>query len=507
MAFDGDKPDLVFGLVGTGTMGRGIAQVAALGGLSVLLYDNRQGAVTDAVAFIRRILASQVEKGRLTSAAADAAVSRLLPVSGPEGLAEADCIVEAVVERLDVKRELFQKLSGIARKDTILATNTSSLSVSAIAQDVAEPQRVAGLHFFNPVPLMKLVEVVAGARTEPWVMDALTKIAGRLGRQPVAVADMPGFLVNHAGRGYLPEASRILAQGIATAADIDRIMTEGAGFRMGPFELADLVGLDVSLPVMESIHRQFHGEPMYQPSAMLTARVAAGLLGRKSGAGFYEYRDGQKVTPPEPPVPIRRPNRVWVSRVDVRGHEATATLLSRLGAAIDRGDRPAPDSLIVVTPLGDDATAAAVGQGLDPARTVALDTLFDLGRRRSLMATPATSSEVKDAARGLFAADGVGVTLLRDSPGFVAQRMVAMIVNIGAAIAEQRIAAVGDIDEAVQLGLNYPLGPLALGDAVGPKRVLAILEAMHRLTGEPRYRPTGWLRRRAALGLSMKSPD
>ncbi len=507
MAFAADKPDLTVAVIGAGTMGRGIAQVAAAGGMAVLLHDAQPAAVAAAIDAIGDALATQVAKGRLDPDAARAARERLRPAPDLDACAAADLAVEAIVERLDAKQALFQALAQRLRADAILATNTSSLSVAAIAAATPGPERVAGLHFFNPVPAMKLVEVIGGVRTAPWVVETLMGVGRRMGRVPVRAADMPGFLVNHAGRGFLPEAARILAHGVAAAADIDRILKDAAGFRMGPFELADLVGLDVSTAVMASIYDQQWHEPMYQPTALLAQRAAAGVLGRKTGAGFYDYPQGRIEPPLEPPVPDDRPGRVWISRTDGPGHDAVAAVVAEAGIAIDAGERPAADSLCVVTPVGEDATSAAVRHGLDARRTVAIDCLFGLGCRRSVMATPATDPAMRRAALGLFGGHGVPATLLRDSPGFVAQRVVAMVVNVGTAIAEQRIATPADIDRGVELGLNYPQGPLAWGDALGPARVLALLETLHRVTGEPRYRPTGWLRRRAQLGLSLLTED
>ena len=286
MAAKGDVRTV--GIVGAGAMGRGIAQVAAAGGFAVKLFDSRPGACDEAVAFVAGMLARQVEKGRMDAAAAESAKARLHSVPDPADFASCDLVVEAIVEDLSAKQALFRQLEEIALDTTILATNTSSLSVTEIAAVCKAPERVAGLHFFNPVPLMDLVEVVSGLRTAGWVVETLLDVAGRMGKKAVRVEDTPGFLVNHVGRGYGPEALRILSEGIAGPAEIDRIM-RAAGFRMGPFELFDLTGLDVSQPVTEAIHAQFYDDPIYRPSVIGRRRMAAGLLGRKTGRGFYDY--------------------------------------------------------------------------------------------------------------------------------------------------------------------------------------------------------------------------
>jgi 3-hydroxybutyryl-CoA dehydrogenase len=368
---------------------------------------------------------------------------------------------------------------------------------------------VAGFHFFNPVPLMKVVEVIDGLRSAPATGDALAALAKRMGHTAVRCIDMPGFIVNHAGRGMNTEGLRIAQESVAGFADVDAIMREQAGFRMGPFELMDLTGLDVSHPVMESVYRQFYDEPRYRPSQMTAVRLAGGILGRKTGEGFYRYPDGQKQMPAEAPAPAARPSSVWISRAHEAGHAAAQRLMLDLGVTPEAGARPSADALVIVTPRGLDATACVAAEGLDARRTVALDTLYPFAatKRRTLMTTPATDAAYRDAAHGLLASDGVPVTVIRDSGGFVAQRIVACIVNIACDIAQQRIATPGDIDLAVTLGLGYPQGPLALGDTLGTTAILEVLQNLYTLYGDPRYRPSPWLLRRARLGMSLLTPD
>jgi 3-hydroxybutyryl-CoA dehydrogenase len=503
---DIERSDLALGIVGTGVMGRGIAQVAAQAGVRVVLYDTRSDAAPAARDYVTSALAKLAEKGRVPADAAARAATRLDIAHVLTHLSPCEIVVEAIAERLDAKRELFQHLEAVVGDDCILATNTSSLQVTAIAAACKRPDRVAGFHFFNPVPLMKVVEVVDGAMTAPWVCDALVALARRCGHTPVRAKDTPGFIVNHAGRGFGTEALACLREGVAEFYEIDRILRDCAGFRMGPFELFDLTGLDVSHPVMESIYDQYYQEPRYRPSPVTAQRLAAGLLGRKSGnRGFYEYADGAAKPMPVAPVPAAAVPKVWVAPHGLRD-EVEATV-AKLGAALDRGDRPGPDSLILVAPLGEDATTAALAERVDPTRTVAIDALFGLAKRRTLMPTPATSAAMCHAAHALFARDGVPVSVIRDSPGFVAQRVVAHVVNIGCDIVQQRICSPADLDLAVTLGLGYPKGPLAWGDAIGGARVASILAALVAASGDPRYRPSPWLRRRASLGLSLLHPE
>ncbi|WP_418648327.1 3-hydroxyacyl-CoA dehydrogenase [Thauera butanivorans] len=503
---DMNRGDLVMGIVGAGLMGRGIAQVAILGGLRVRLCDARPGAAAEAGAEIGATLSMLVGKGRLAREAADAALARLAAVEGLAQLAGCHVVVEAIVENLEAKRALFERLEAVVGDGCLLATNTSSLPVTAIAAACRVPQRVAGLHFFSPVPLMKVVEVIDGALTDPAVGDALAALARRLGHTPVRAQDTPGFIVNHAGRGYLTEALRVLGEGIAEPAQIDRILRASASFRLGPFELLDLTGLDVSCPVMETIYHQYYEEPRYRPSPLLRQRLAAGLLGRKSGRGFYAYADGRAQLPEAPPVPPASPLPLWVGSPECGARENLLRRLQAGGAHLDSGARPSPESVCIVLPIGRDASSTAVDEGLDPARTVAVDPLF-LDLHATLMCTPLTAPAARDAVWAALAADGTAVSAIRDSAGFVAQRVVAMIVNIGCDIAQQRIATPQDIDRAVTLGLGYPLGPLALGDALGGATVLAILDALQAFYRDPRYRPSPWLTRRARLGVSLLTPE
>ena len=501
------SPDLTLGIAGAGAMGRGIAQIAAQAGIRVLLFDLQPGAAVAARDAIAATLAGLAAKGKIAQAAADVASERIAPAAALEAFAPCHVVIEAIVEKLEAKRELFRALEGIVADDCILASNTSSLSVTEIAAACRKPGRVAGYHFFNPVPLMKVVEVVDALLTEPRAGEALTALARRLGHAPVRARDTPGFIVNHAGRGYVTEALRLLGENVAEFHVIDAILRDAGGFRMGPFELLDLTGLDVSHPVMESIYRQYYEEPRYRPSALAAQRLAGGLLGRKSGRGFYAYADGKPQASPVAPAPAARPARVWISTARPPYAAAVRALVQSLGGTLDESQSPQDGSLCLVTPLGEDASSCAAREGLDAARTVAIDVLPGLDRRRTLMTTPLTAAAVREAAQGLFAADGVPVSVIRDSAGLVMQRVLAHIVNIGCEIAQQGIATPEDIDRAVTLGLGYPKGPLALGDALGARTVLAILENLQAFYGDPRYRPSPWLKRRALLGASLLAPE
>ena len=492
-------------IIGAGAMGRGIAQIAAQSGSQVWLYDTQAEAVHKARNSVFEQWDKMQEKGRLTAEAVNGHKSRLLVANSLQDLAACDLVIEAIVERLDVKQKLFAELEDLVSPSCVLVTNTSSLSVTAIAAALKRPAQFAGYHFFNPVPLMKVVEVIAGLKTDPAICLQLTAYAKSMGHTPVQAQDTPGFIVNHAGRGYGTEALRIVNEGVADFATIDRILRDQVGFKLGPFELFDLTALDVSHPVMESIYNQYYQEPRYRPSVITAQRMAGGVVGKKVGEGFYPYVDGKAQVPPEPPVPqVTEMPPVWVSPRASRRLELLQ-LLKDLGAHIETGASPSPTALTLVAPLGFDVTTVAVVERLDPARTVGIDMLFDdvATKRRVLATNPATRSDMRDAAHALFARDGKAVSVIRDSGGFVTQRVVGNIVNIASDMCQQGVCSPQDLETAVTLGLGYPVGPLAMGNQLGPTNVLEVLFNMQTVYGDTRYRPSPWLRRRGAIGLSL----
>jgi 3-hydroxybutyryl-CoA dehydrogenase len=489
-------------VIGTGVMGRGIAQLAAAAGMTVELADAQPEAVSKAVEYVSGMFDKLASKGRMTADEATSAKGRLRPVDGPLAPADdVDLVIEAVREDLAVKGELFTGLERICPERTVFATNTSSLSVTSIAATLADPSRLAGLHFFNPVPLMRLAEVIPGARTAGWLPDALRDLVRRLGHQPVLAPDTPGFLVNHAGRGLGTEALQILGEALCSPSDVDRIARDVLGLKLGPFELLDLTGLDVSHAVLESIWSGFHTEDRLRPSYLTAPRVAAGLLGRKTGEGFYSYVDGVQQVPPEPTVPqVKAMKPVWTD------DERLLKLLSDARVNVERGGQPSDDAVLLLTPLGRSTVDAALATGLPADRACGVDPFGGFGEsvgRLTLAVHPGLDPEAGRVAWNALAATGRPVTVVRDGPGSVAQRLLASIVNVACSIADQRLAVPADIDTAVRLGLGYPRGPLEWGDHVGADVVVRVLRGLHRTTGDQRYRPNRWLTERAALGLPL----
>jgi 3-hydroxybutyryl-CoA dehydrogenase len=491
-----DTSDLRIGIVGAGTMGAGIAQLAATSGIRVRLFDAMPDTARKAIDRIATRIARSVEKNSLSQDDAARAIGNLAAANSLQDLAGCEIVIEAVVEDLDIKRRIFRDLEEILGETAVLASNTSSLAIASIAQAGRHRRRVAGMHFFNPVHAMQLVEVIAAPETAPEIADRLVALAARLGRTPVRVVDAPGFLVNFGGRALTTEALHILHEGVAGAAEIDFVMRECFGFRMGPFELMDLIGIDVNYPVTKIIHEGYWYEPRLSSVPMHGALVQAGRLGRKTGAGFYSYDDkGQKIIPPAPAE-----TGVAPAQIILPGGEVSLSVLAA-GAGISVTAKDDGSSPIVVAPIGEDCTTAALRLGIDPRRAVAVDVTGDTSRRITIMTAPGADPSVADAVSAWLRGTGRAVTRIKDSPGVIGQRIVAMIANLGCEMAQIGLASPSDIDTAIRLGLNYPTGPLAMADALGIRTTYVIMRRLHEITGSDRYRPSLWLRRRALLSL------
>ncbi|MEO1719094.1 MAG: 3-hydroxyacyl-CoA dehydrogenase [Pseudomonadota bacterium] len=494
--------DYTVAVIGAGAMGQGIAQVSVQGGMPTQLYDARDGAAATARETILGRIDRMVEKGRVDPSVADEARGKLVAVDELSDIADADCVVEAVFEDLEVKQALFKDIEAVVRPDCIISSNTSSIPIASIARVCEHRSRIAGFHFFNPVPLMKLVEVIEAVETTPDVVAALTEVGKRMTRVPVTVKDMPGFLVNMGGRAFTSESLRIAHEGVATPTQVDAIMRDCRHFRMGPFELMDLTGIDVNYPVSNIIYRGYLDDPRLKTSPNHASKFDAGQFGRKTAQGWYTYKDGKAVDVPSPDY---EPDSAPVAEVAViGGDERLSAFCEAIGVAVVEDDGNVP---ILAAPVGVDATHTAVSAGIDARRLVCLDLACDTSKRVTVMTAPGANAAIKASVAAAIIASGRKVTAINDSPGFVAQRMCGMIGNLGCYMAEVGLADPDDIDLALELGLNYPLGPLKLVADYGEREMLAIMTALHTITGEDRYRPTMWLKRRAALGLGIHTPN
>lgn len=489
-------------VIGAGAMGAGIAQVAAQAGHPVKLYDNRPGAAAQAVAGIDRQLARLVEKGKLPAGEREAIVARLCPADTLDTLADARLVIEAIVENLSVKQALLHELEALCADDCILASNTSSLSITSLAAGLKRPQQVVGMHFFNPAPLMALVEVVSGLATDPAVAACLYDTAKAWGKQPVHARSTPGFIVNRVARPFYAESLRLLQEGAADCASLDALLRDAGGFRMGAFELTDLIGHDVNYAVTCSVFEAFYGDFRFQPSLVQKELVDAGRLGRKTGQGFYSYAEGA-----ERPQPTELHSAAQVESCVIEGHlGAMQPLVERLrdsGVAVTEragsGVIQFGDATLALSD-GRLATQRAREEGLRNLVLVDLALDYSKATRIAISWSADTTREARDQAVGLLTRAGLKVTAVADLPGLVVLRTVAMLANEAADAVLQGVGSAADIDLAMRAGVNYPCGPLAWASRIGISQTLRVLDNLQRSYGESRYRPSLLLRRCEAQG-------
>jgi len=476
----------VVAVIGSGAMGAGIAQVAAVAGHTVRLYDTRPEAVEKAIAGIVKALARLVEKGRMGAAEADLARERIHAMRALDEAKDAALVVEAVVEDLDVKRALFADLEGIVGPDCVLATNTSSISVTAIGARLKRPGRLVGMHFFNPVPLMALVEVISGVATDRAVADTVVATAAAWGKNPVHAKSTPGFIVNRVARPYYAEALRLLLERAGDPATIDAVMRDCGGFRMGPFELMDLIGHDVNYSVTQSVFHAYYGDPRFAPSVVQQELVNAGFLGRKTGRGFYRY--GDDVVPPQ----------AQAESAQEEGAQATLGGADPVTAALKARVGSSEGAATIFLTDGRSATQRALDEGRPD--TILFDLLLDpvKATRIALARADQCSEAAWNAAVGLFQQAGFTVTRLDDVPGMAVMRTVAMLANEALDAVNQGVCSAAAVDIAMQKGVNYPHGPLAWADAIGLRHVFTVLANLGATYGEDRYRVSPLLRRKLA---------
>ena len=509
------------GVAGAGTMGAGIAQLACLSGARTLLHDPLPEALERGLERIRGHIERGVERGRIGSDEAEAAIARLESAPRLEDLSSCELVIEAAPERLELKRELFGQLSdGIVSDQCVLATNTSSLLVTAVAGPVKRPERVVGMHFFNPPPVMRLLEVVAGEQSEETAL-ALARAAGEaMGKHVILAADGPGFLVNRCNRPFGLEALKLLQERVAPLEEIDRICRLGGGFRMGPFELMDLVGVDVGLDVSRSFYEQSFGEPRWRPSPITVRTVAAGRHGRKSGRGYYDYAAGPgRHRPPDPdPLPAGGGDGLVV----VAGRGPLAGALAGAASAAgwtvagpEEAQEREPPFLILDLGLGEEpeeplqggpqAICCAAGSlaVLDPGGgAVGFHALppFEEASLVELTRGPDSADSAARAAERFFATLGKHTAWVGDAPGLVLGRIVCQVINEAAFAVAEGVGSPEDVDAGMVHGLNYPRGILRWADEIGLDHVLAVLDGLVDERREERYRAAPMLRSLALSG-------
>jgi 3-hydroxybutyryl-CoA dehydrogenase len=447
------RPARVIGVLGAGTMGSGIAQLACRSGARTLLHDPFPEALSRGVERARGGLEKEAARGRLTADEARAAAARLEVAADLEAFAPCELVIEAAPELPELKRELYGRLSAIVSAECVLATNTSSLPVTGIAAGATLPERVVGMHFFNPAPLMALVEVIAGLRSSEAALALADATGLAMGKTVIRATDGPGFLVNRCNRPFGLEALRLLGERVADVETIDRIVRLGGGFRMGPFELSDLVGVDTGFDVARSFYELSFGEPRWRPSPIQALRVAAGLHGRKTGRGYYDYSGDGPHRPPDPEPPPRDGD------ARVHGSGPVADALRKLA----RGDS-GPEILV---------------EGL--GGTVEGEPFYAL--------VPLALVEVTgDAGERAFAGLGLHTARVAPSAIGVLPRILCQVINECAFALGEGVGSAQDIDLGMTLGMNYPLGPLAWADLLGRELVVATLGALWEAFREERYR-------------------
>ena len=488
----------VIGVIGAGTMGIGIAEVAASHGHQVLLHDVNAEAAQQALDQMAQRLHKRVEKGRISARQRQALLERIRFVDELDALAEARLLIEAIVENLTIKQGLFQQLEKICPAETVFASNTSSISITAIAAALNTPSRLIGLHFFNPAPVMKLVEVIAGLQSDAALLAAAEQLCLAWGKIPVRAQSTPGFIVNRVARPFYGEPLKMLQEQLASPAVIDTVLRESAGFRMGPFQLMDLIGIDVNFAVSQSVFSAFFNDPRYRPSLIQQEMVAAGLLGRKTGRGFYDYETAGKDPAPVPYAPPCDQN----GTVTIRGHMGLGEPLRGLIRArrcISLMESRGSGYLLaggcaVVLANGQTATARAREHGYKCLVHVDLALDFAGAKTIALAFSERCEKANRDSVIGLFQALGKKVLVVPDEPGLIAMRTVVMLINEAAEAVFTGVCDAEAVDRAMRYGVNYPEGPLAWGRKIGFQHVLQTLEGLQQWFGDDRYRPSAWLR-------------
>ncbi|MFI8359539.1 3-hydroxyacyl-CoA dehydrogenase [Streptomyces sp. NPDC085612] len=475
-------------VVGAGTMGQGIAQVALLAGHSVLLYDIDATLAADGVGIVQDRVERMAAKGRIERADAEDAVGRISAAGALADLAPAALVIEAVVENVAVKQALFTALEEVVAPDALLATNTSSLSVTELAAGLAHPGRFLGLHFFNPAPLLPLVEVVSGFATDPAAAERAYRTVLDWGKTPVRCADTPGFIVNRIARPFYAEAFAVYEEQGADPATVDAVLRESGGFKMGPFALTDLIGQDVNEAVTRSVWESFFRSPKFTPSLAQRRLVQSGRLGRKSGHGWFPYGPDAVVAQPHTAGPEEAPAKVTVVG-DLGPAADLVDLLEEAGIAVSATGHGGP----YIQLPGEGQLVLADGKtSVEFSDVVYFDLALDYrgATRIALSASEDTSERTLSEAIGLFQKLGKQVSVIGDVPGMIVARTVAMLIDLAADAVARGAATAEDVDTAMRLGTNYPLGPLEWHERLGRDWAYDLLHHLDERCPGGRYAPS-----------------
>ncbi|HEX2011586.1 MAG TPA: 3-hydroxyacyl-CoA dehydrogenase [Roseateles sp.] len=482
-------------VIGAGVMGAGIAQVAAQAGHPVQLLDLREGAASAAIAQIAKGLDGLVAKGRMEAAEREAVLARIRPAGASVELKDAALVIEVIVEKLEPKQALLRELDALLPPAAIIASNTSSISITALANGMANPARLVGMHFFNPVPLMKLVEVVSGAETAADVAQVIFELSKRWGKTPVHAKSTPGFIVNRIARPYYAETLALLLEQAGTPAELDRAL-RGAGFRMGPCELMDLIGHDTNFLVTQSVFEANFGDKRYMPSLVQRALVDGGRLGRKVGKGFYEGAPAA----PAPAAPAAVPQDIVLvgqgSLVEgLAGWLAHKGLAFARESASDWDGLRLGDGLQLHLTTGASAAQLAFTRCHDALAVIDWPLAPDRIDGLAYAAGPKLAPAQRDQVEALLRALGWQPLALRDVPGLAVARTVAMLVNEGADAVWQGVCDEAGADTAMKLGVNYPAGPFEWLALLGAQRLVQLLDGLFEAYRSERYRVSPLLQR------------